>query len=176
MDARALAGVNVAAIGVATAQRVKEFGIKPDLLPIEAVGESMADALVSAGVRGMRILLPRADIAREQLPATLRSAGAECDDLAVYRTVCPKELPARFLAKLDAGDVNWITLTSPSSFVNLLALLGTDRCSALRQVKLASIGPVTTQAVQQAGYGIACEANPHDVGGLVAAIRKVAGR
>jgi len=176
LDARALAGIKVAAIGSATAQRLREYGIRPDLLPEEAVGESMADALVRKGVNGQRILLPRADIAREQLPATLRQAGAQCDDLPVYRTVCPVSLPAQFLTRLDAGQVDWITLTSPSSFVNLLALLGEARKEALRRVKLASIGPVTTKAVRQAGFEVAVEAEPHDVPGLVAAIRRAVER
>lgn len=172
LDARALAGVKVAAIGSATAQRLVEYGIRPDLMPKEAVGGSMAQALIRAGVKGRRILLPRADIAREQLPASLREAGAWCDDLPVYRTVCPRSLPANFLDRLEAGQISWITLTSPSSFANLLKLLGEPRREAFRRVKLASIGPVTTNAVRQAGYEVACEADPHDVPGLLTALRR----
>jgi uroporphyrinogen III methyltransferase/synthase len=172
LDARALVGVKVAAIGVATTDRLRDYGIRPDLVPTEAVGESMADALLREGVISRRILLPRADIAREQLPATLRQAGAECDDVPVYKTVCPKTLPAVFLERFDAGRVDWITLTSPSSFANLLALIGEHRREALRGTKLASIGPVTTKAVSEAGFEAACEADPHDVPGLVAAIQR----
>lgn len=175
LDARALAGTKMAAIGAATADRLKSYGIRPDLIPAEAVGESMAEALIRAGVKGRRVLLPRADIGREQLPASLREAGAECDDLPVYRTICPESLPAAFLARLEAGGVDWITLTSPSSFVNLLTLLGEGRHELLRRVRLASIGPVTTRAVRAAGFEVVCEASPHDVEGLVAAIKVAAG-
>lgn len=172
LDVRALAGVKVGAIGSATAERLRQYGIRADLIPIEAVGESMADALVREGVNGRRVLLPRADIAREQIVVTLREAGAVCDDVTVYRTVVPKSLPMSFLDRLDAGEVDWITLTSPSSFVNLLALLEEARRESLRRVKLASIGPVTTKAIRQAGFEVACEADPHDVPGLVAAMRR----
>jgi uroporphyrinogen III methyltransferase/synthase len=173
LDARSLAGVKVAAIGSATALRLSGHGIRADLVPEEAVGESMAGALLGEGLKGRRVLLLRADIAREQLPASLRQAGVACDDLTIYRTVVPKSLPAAFVARVDAGEVDWITLTSPSSFVNLLALVGEARRETLRRLKLASIGPVTTKAVRQAGFEVACEAEPHDVPGLVEAIRRV---
>lgn len=171
LDGQAAAGVKVAAIGTATAERLQQHGIHPDLIPLEAVGESVAELLIRAGVCGQRVLLLRADIAREQLPADLRQAGAQCDDLPVYRTECPKALPAAFLERLDAGRLDWITLTSPSSFVNLLRILGDGRRKTLRRVKLASIGPVTTQAVREAGFEVAVEAQVHDVAGLVAVIR-----
>lgn len=173
-DRRSLAGVRIAAIGSATAARLRDRGIEPDLIPAEAVGESMAEALIGRGIAGRRILLLRADGARPQLPAALGRAGAACDDLPIYRTARPPNLPASFLARLDAGKVDWITLTSPSSFVNLLSLLGKERAQALRKVKLASIGPVTTRAIRQAGYNEAVEADPHDAAGLVAAIRAAA--
>ncbi|MEP0843883.1 MAG: uroporphyrinogen-III C-methyltransferase [Phycisphaerae bacterium] len=176
LDARALAGVKVAAVGTATAQRVRAQGIRPDLVPEEASGEALAEAVIAMGARDRRFLLPRADIAREQLPAALRAAGGECDDLPVYRTVRPASLPEAFLNRFDAGEIDWITLTSPSSFVNLLALLGPQRSERLARVRLASIGPTTTQAVRQAGFEIACQAEPHDAPGLVAAIRRTLGK
>lgn len=171
-DSRDLAGIKIAAVGSATAERLNARGIRADLVPGEAVGEALADAVIAMGVKGRRVLLPRADIAREQLPAALRAAGADCDEVIVYRTVCPAALPPNLMDRLDAGTLDWITLASPSSFTNLCRLLGDARREALRAVRLASIGPVTTKAVRQAGFDIACEADPHDVPGLVNAIRK----
>lgn len=171
LDARQLAGVKVAAIGSATAQRLAEHGIAPDLLPDEAVGEELAAALTATGVKGSRILLPRAEVARPELPRALSEAGAVCDDIPVYRTVCPPAMPEEFLRALDNGDIDWFTLTSPSAFYNLLALLGPQRAEKLRGIKLASIGPVSTRAIRSSGYEVAAEANPHDVPGLVAAIK-----
>ena len=76
-----------------------------------------------------------------------------------------------FLARLEHGEIDWITLTSPSSFVNLLSLLGPGLAKKLWSAKLASIGPATTRIIRQAGYREAVEANPHNIEGLLAAIR-----
>jgi uroporphyrinogen III methyltransferase / synthase len=169
-DARALAGPKIAAVGPATAAALTAKGVRPDLIPPEAVGESIAELLIAEGVAGKRILLLRADIARRDLPATLTAAGAICDDLPIYRTICPPTLSPEFLQRLDAGRIDWITLTSPSAFQNLPTLLGSTRAEALHKIRLASIGPVTTKAVQAAGHRVAVEANPHDATALVAAI------
>ncbi len=172
LDVRALAGPRIAAIGSATAGRLLERGIRADVVPGEAVGEAMAEALLTQGIAGKRVLLLCGDIARPELPAALREAGGVCDDLAVYRTVCPERLPDAFLERFDAGGVDWITLTSPSSWHNLHKLLGEPRAARLRGVRLASIGPVTTQAIRASGFTEAVEADPHDVPGLVAAIER----
>jgi uroporphyrinogen III methyltransferase / synthase len=171
-DARALSGVKIAAVGPATAQQLAARGIRADLVPGEAVGEALADALIQQDVAGRRILLLRAEVARKSLTAALVAAGAVCDDLAVYRTACPPSLPAEFVERWDRGQVEWITLTSPSSLNNLLTLLGPERAASLYNVKLASIGPVTTQAIRDRGLIEAVEAEPHDVRGLVEAMRK----
>jgi uroporphyrinogen III methyltransferase/synthase len=171
-DARALSGPKIAAIGTATAGRLANFGIRADLIPPEAVGESMAEALITAGVRGQRILLLRGDLARPQLPTALHAAGAIVEDVIVYRTICPTSLPPSFLSRLADHTLDWITFTSPSSFDNLLTLLGTEKTKLLKTIKLASIGPVTTQTIRSGGFEVAAEAQPHDVSGLVSAISK----
>ncbi len=171
LDARALAGVKIAAVGSATAGRLGEGGIRPDLVPPEATGESLGRAMIAAGVGGgQRVLLLRGDLADESLPAALRAGGAHCDDRAVYRTIAPADLPDAFWAAYEAGRIGWITLTSPSAFVNLLERLGGDRTEQLRAIKLASIGPVTTRAIRERGFEVTVEADPHDVAGMVAAI------
>ncbi len=169
-DARGLAGVKVAAVGSATAGRLEDYGIRAELVPDEAVGEALAEALIAQGVSGRRVLLLRAEAARKSMITALAGAGVMCDDLPVYRTVCPAELPESFLARLARDEVDWITLTSPSSFEHLLTLLGPERREKLYNVKLASIGPVTTQAIRDRGHVEAVEADPHDAGGLLAAI------
>jgi len=170
-DARALCVLKVAAVGTATAERLATHGIRADLIPDEAVGEALAEALTQQGVAGKRVLLLRAEVARKTLTTALAAAGATYDDLAVYRTTCPSSLPPEFLERFDRGEIDWITLTSPSSLNNLVALLGEERTGRLGQVKLASIGPVTTQAIRDRGLVEAVEANPHNVDGLLAAIR-----
>ncbi len=169
-DARQMAGVRIAAVGQATAARLAECGLRADLVPPEAVGESLAVALTGQ-VAGSRVLLLRAQEARPELVLGLRQAGASCDDLPVYRTGCSKSLPRGVAERLEAGGIGWITLTSPSSLGNLMALLGPDAKMLLGRARLASIGPVTTKAIRAAGLEAAVEAQPHDVPGLVAAIR-----
>lgn len=166
--------INVAAVGVATAGRCEEYGIRPHLVPEEAVGEALADAMIRDGVAGRRVLLLRSEIARSRLPQLLRDAGAFCDDLAIYRTVQPDSLPLAFLEKYDANGIDWIALTSPSSLNNLLILLG-NRREKLRAIKLASIGPVTSRAIRQAGFKETVEAEPHDIPALVDAIVRASG-
>ena len=171
LDGRVLAGVKIAVVGTGTAARLREFGIRADLIPPEAVGESLAEALLAQDIRKKRVLMLRADIARSRLREILTKAGAHCDDLPVYRTACPERLPETFIEHLDQGQVDWITLTSPSSMINLLALLGRERSKALWSLKLASIGPVTTRAIRKLGFIEAAEANPYNIPGLVEAIR-----
>ncbi len=172
LDCRALAGPRIAAIGAATAERLATRGIRADLVPGEAVGEAMAAALLRAGAAGQQVLLLRGDMARGQLTDALQAAGAACDDIIAYRNVRPAALSANVLERLDRGELDWITLTSPSSLHHLLDLLGSERAARLRTIRLASIGPVTSRAIGEAGLAVAAQADPHDVPGLVEAIRR----
>ena len=170
LDTRSLAPPKIAAIGSATAAALEDYGVRPDLIPAEAVGEAMADALIEQGVEGKRVLMLRAQIAREDLPRALTRAGAECDNLPIYQTVCPQELPQRFTDAFNDNTIDWVTVTSPSSFTNLLKLLPPEQHAQLRKINLASIGPVSTRAIRAAGFTETVEADPHDVPGLVDAI------
>ena len=176
LDARALAGVQVAAIGTATADRLKGFFIGADLIPEAFVAETLAAELTALGIKGKRCLMLRADIARSALKELLEAAGASCDDLAVYRTVAAEALPAPALNLLREKRIDWVTLTSSSTFTNFLALLGNEAASLLKPVKLASIGPITSKTIRDAGFEPMVEAAPHTVDGLIAAIRKHEGR
>jgi uroporphyrinogen III methyltransferase/synthase len=169
-DSRWLAGLKVAAIGSATTDRLRERGVRPDLVPAEAVGEALSEALIAEGVAEQSVLLLRGDLARRDLPAALEGVGAQVDDLVVYRTVCSRALPESLLTRFDAGRIDWLTVTSPSSFKNLLTLLGPERRPFLGAIRLASIGPVSTQAIRDASFVEAVEADPHDVEGLIQAI------
>lgn len=170
-DARWLAPVKIAVVGSGTMERLMSYSVKPDLIPPEAVGESLSKSLIDEGMRKKKVLLLRADIARSRLPQLLTKAGAKCDDLPIYRTICADALPPLFWQRYEQGRIDWITLTSPSTFINLLMMMGKDNTEGLWSIKLASIGPVTTRAIREAGYMEAAEASPHDIGGLVRSIR-----
>lgn len=171
LDARHLHGVKVAAIGSATAATLKErLGVRADLVPTELVAESLAaELLARQGVAGQRFLLLRADIARPVLPKALKAAGAEVREVTVYRTVSPEALPGAIPEALESGGVDWVTFTSSSTARNFVALLGEKR-SLLEKVKIASIGPITSQTLRELGLGVTIEAEKSTIEGLVASL------
>ncbi len=171
LDARALGGVRVAAIGSATADRLRRWFIEPDVVPEKFVAEALAESILRLGdVHARRFLLLRADIARPALREALTQVGAYCDDVAVYQTLRADGLPEAVLDGLRDGDIDWITFTSSSTFTNFLGLLDEAGRSALHRVRLASIGPITSESIRQAGYAPTVEATTHTIEGLVQAI------
>ncbi len=172
-DARALAGVKVAAIGDATSRAVRDLlCLRVDLCPQSFVAEALADALVAAGqVKGNKFLLLRADIARPLLRQRLEHDGAaEVRDVAVYETRPAAALPQLLLDALDAGEVSWATFTSSSTATHFAALLGPDYHQRLKGIKIASIGPVTTTTLKGLGLEPSIQAQTFNIQGLVDAI------
>jgi uroporphyrinogen III methyltransferase/synthase len=176
MDGRDLASVKVAAIGQATADALEDLvGIRADLIPDEAVAESLVEAMRSVDeLAQCRLLMLRADIARKALPTELAEAGADVTDLAIYRTRPVESLPDEVAEALRAGKVDWLTFTSSSTVRNFMDLLGAERRGLLDGLKVASIGPITSQAVREVGLAVTIEAADHDVEGLVAALQQAA--
>ncbi|HEV2770847.1 MAG TPA: uroporphyrinogen-III C-methyltransferase [Solirubrobacteraceae bacterium] len=163
-DARALAGPRLAAIGPGTARALRERGIEADLVPDRAVGEGLVDALVDVPVR--RALIARARDARDVVVDALRERGAQVDVVSLYRTV-PEPLADDARAAAMAAD--WATFTSASSVRSFLDAAG--GVPALRDgPRLASIGPVTSTALREAGLEPDLEAVEHTPSGLVAAL------
>src|SRR5206468_13010672 len=115
------------------------------------VAGALATALAERGqIAGKRFLLLRADIARPVLRAKLLEAhAAEVRDLAIYQTRPATSLPRELIDAIDAGRVDWITFTSSSTARNFVGLLGAGQIEKLRQIKLASIGPITTQTLRE---------------------------
>jgi uroporphyrinogen III methyltransferase/synthase len=177
-DARHFGASHVAAIGAATQRALEQIGLVPDLLPEKFVGEELAAALKEHigenEVRGKRFLLLRADIARPVLRDELQKLGGIVEDVAIYRTVKPAALPEEVAAFLAEGHDGWVTFTSASTANNLWDLLTPAERAQVAQMKRASIGPVTTAALEKLGNGDwrpTVVASQHDIAGLVAAIR-----
>jgi uroporphyrinogen III methyltransferase/synthase len=170
IDASVLRAIRVAVIGPATAERLRAAGLEPEVVPEAYVAESLAEAVGQSGVAGKRCLLLRSDIARVTLRTKLMELGAVCEDLPVYRTCLPDALPSAVLERLRAGEVGWLTFTSSSTFRNLIRLLGAESDSILRSVRLASIGPITSEAIRSVGFLPTIEAAEYTIPGLVAAI------
>jgi uroporphyrinogen III methyltransferase / synthase len=164
LDARALAGATVAAIGPGTARALAAGGIAADIVPERFVAEALVEALTGVEVDGKRVLIARAAEARDVLPDALRERGGKVDVVALYETV--REAPdAAAIEAAQAAD--YVTFTSSSTVTNLTEALG-DRFPAA--ARIVSIGPVTSESVREAGLEVAVEADRHDVDGLIAAL------
>jgi uroporphyrinogen III methyltransferase / synthase len=166
LDARALAGVRIAAIGPGTAAALAGRGVRADLLPERFVAESLLEAFPAPRSDGERVLLARADRARDVLPAGLSGRGYEVDVLAVYRTVTAAPDPVA-VERVRRGDVDALTFTSSSTVTNLCDLLG--RVPDPQPV-VVSIGPVTSKTAEEQGLRVDVEATEHTIDGLVDAV------
>jgi uroporphyrinogen III methyltransferase/synthase len=184
LDARALHGLRIACIGPGTARELAARGINADLVPPRFVAESLLDAFPSATTNAARVLLARAEIARDVLPDGLGALGYEVDVLPVYRTV-PAQPSAGDLEAVRAGAVDAVTFTSSSTvehFVDLVGDFHVERAdspwgretqSSGGGVAILSIGPITSQTARAKGLRVDAEADPHDIDGLVAAVLDV---
>ena len=173
LDVRALWAAKIAAIGDATAAAVqRELCLRVDLCPESFVAEALADELIARGEAkaGKRFLLLRADIARPILREKLLEAGAKVDDVAVYETRRPVELPENVIEAIRQGRVDWITFTSSSTAKNFSELLPADARNLIAGINRVSIGPVTTQTLAALGWNPTIEARIYNVSGVVDAI------
>jgi uroporphyrinogen III methyltransferase/synthase len=164
LDARALAGATVAAIGPGTARALAAQGITADVIPERFVAEALVEVLEDVEVEGKRVLIARAAEARDVLPDALRERGASVDVVALYETV--REAPDE-QAIAAAQGADYVTFTSSSTVKNLTEALGERFPAAAR---IVSIGPVTSETVREAGLEVAVEADRHDVDGLLSAL------
>ncbi len=161
-DARALAGLQVAAIGTGTAAALEARGIRADLVPERFVAESLVDAFDRDEGR---VLVSRAETARDVLVTGLEAKGYTVDVLAVYRTLVATP-DAGIVARVQRGEVDAITFTSSSTVSNFVDVVGVPN----PQPQVVSIGPVTSARAAELGLRVDAEAEPHTIDGLVAAL------
>lgn len=174
LDARVLGDSRVAAIGPATAEALRARGIGADLVPDEYRGESAAEAIVAADadLSGARILIPRAEVAREVLPSMLRERGAHVDVVPAYRTLGPTDDDAIALRELvHHRKVDVITFTSPSTVREVARALGEHADALAQGFVIACIGPVTADAARDRGWPVHVTPADYTARGLVAALR-----
>jgi uroporphyrinogen III methyltransferase/synthase len=168
-DAREIGAARIAAIGPATAQRVRDFHLHVDLQPDEFVAEAVIHEFQrQGGVENLRILLARAEKARDVLPRELSKLGAIVDEAIAYRTVPETRDITGARRRFVEEGADLITFTSSSTVENFLAL----RLAWPRGMRAASIGPITSKTARDNGLKIDIEARRHDVDGLVEVIRK----
>jgi uroporphyrinogen-III synthase len=164
--------LRVAAIGPATKKAIEQRGVTVDVVPKEYVAESVVRSL-RRRVKGKRVLLVRAKVARDVIPRELRKAGAHVDVVEAYETVVPQSSRIRLRAALKnpRRRPHVVTFTSSSTVRNFVAMLGNARVHpSLRGILTASIGPVTSSTLRELGLGVDIEAKEFSIPGLVDAI------
>ncbi len=164
----AFAGIQVAAIGPATAQALMEKGVQPSFVPDEYVAEALLPGL--GEVRGQRVLLPCAEIARKALVEALQNHGALPEEIAIYHTL-PSQPDSQALAELEKG-IDIATFTSSSTVQNFFALLDGRAFELLKGVVIACIGPITAETAQTLGLAVDIVPKDYTVDGLVEALLK----
>jgi uroporphyrinogen-III synthase len=173
-SALAAEGLRIAAIGPATRKAIEQCGVKVDVVPKEYVAESVVRSLKKK-VKGKRVLLVRAKVARDVIPRELRKAGATVDVVEAYETVVPQSSRVRLRAALKDPKKrpHVVTFTSSSTVKNFVELLGSTRKARYKElagIRMASIGPVTSETLRELGLPVDIAAKEFTIPGLVQAI------
>lgn len=169
-DARDIGGVRIAAIGPATAAKVREYRFGVDLQPEEFIAEAVVKAFEKEGsLDNLRILIARAQEARDVLPQELTRLGAIVDVVAAYRTVAETDDRTGSIARFREEGADLVTFTSSSTAENFMAL----KLPLPQELKTASIGPVTSATMKKLGLKVDVEATQYDIPGLVEAILRL---
>jgi len=173
-DLRDVGGVRIAAVGPATAAKLRELHLKVDVVPDEFVASRIAEAISEfESVENLRMLIARAEVANRDLTKQLEEMGAIVDDVACYQTVPETEDRNGAVARLNESGADWITFTSGSTVEHFHARMNlSELLKAHPGLKLASIGPETSKALAALGLKPAIEASPHSIDGLVKALEE----
>jgi len=170
-DIRELKGVRVYAIGPKTEQAVLKLNIRVDTVPENYIAESLIECIGKDKIEGKKFLLPRASIAREVLPSTLRKMGASIDVVPAYQTILPEQPEPSFLKRLNEGTIDVITFTSSSTVTNFLDRLNKEHHEKLNNITIACIGPITQKTAEDRGLKVTIVPNQYTVAGLFSAIK-----
>ncbi len=161
-DIRDLKGIKLCAIGAKTAAGINKYGMKVDLIPEEFRAEGLIEAFLSevrsqkseVSLKGMKFLLPRAEMAREVFPEKVRELGGEIDVPVAYRAIKPELHGKRLKRFLKEGRITVATFTSAATFNNFVEIIGSEAYELLKGVSIAVIGPVTAKAIEKAGLRV----------------------
>ncbi|OPX38623.1 MAG: uroporphyrinogen-III C-methyltransferase [Desulfobacteraceae bacterium 4484_190.1] len=172
-DVRDLHGLKIGAIGPKTAGELQNFGIKPELMPDEYRAEAVVASFEKYGVRGAKILVPRAAVAREILPDELKKIGAEVDVAPAYETVIPDHDSGWIREMLEKGDIDMVTFTSSSTVNNFVEALKADDLElqkSMENVVVACIGPITADTARKNGLNADLVPSDYTIEGLTGEI------
>lgn len=171
-DVRALSGLTICCIGPRTAEALAAYGLRADLIPEQFQAEGILEMLAARQMRGARVLIPRALVARELLPDQLRAQGADVDVVPVYRTVRPAVATDRLMEQLRTGGIDVISFTSSSTVRNFVELFPTKEAlvRSVGTTTVACIGPITAGTAREAGLTVQVMAGQNTVPALADAI------
>jgi len=171
-DARVFGSAKIAAIGSETARRLDEFGIKADFVPTVFTGKELGKQLIGfVNLQGKNVLLLRSQLASNELAELLVQAKAKVDDTAIY-TVVPEKSESNWLKeKIADGAIDWLTFASPSSVKAFFAQIQSDLINS-SNVRVASIGPVTSQQLKNLGVKVDITAREQTTDGVLDAIER----
>src|SRR5256885_1328900 len=171
---RDIGGARIAAVGPATANKLKDLHLQVDLMPDEASAAEIGKAFAEfESIENLKICLLRAEVANPDLPRELEALGAIVDDIPLYKTVAETDDRGGSAAGLAKTGADWLTFTSGSTVehfhdrFDLPALV-----KKFPKLKIASIGPETSKALAALGVKATIEAKEHTVEGLVAAVKQ----
>lgn len=171
IDIRELKGIRICAIGPATASRLTEMGLRIDFVPEEYRAEGIIAGLGQVIQPTDRVLLPRAQGAREILPAKLREMGAAIDEIIIYRAQPVSNFSEDLLQELRMGNFDYITFTSSSTVTNFVNIIGREYIIPINtQVKVACIGPITAQTAVENGFTVDVMPTQYTIDALLDAI------
>ena len=171
-DMRDIGGARIAAVGPATAAKLRDLHLQVDLMPEDHEGRSIAEAFAKfESIENLKMCLLRAEVANPDLPLALEALGAIVDDIPVYRTVAATEDRTGAAARLLESGADWVTFTSSSTVEHFHARFNLpELLKKYPDLKLASIGPETSKALRELKLEPALEAKVHTTDGLIAAL------
>ena len=165
LDVRIIGGLQLAAIGPRTVETLRSYGLVANVQPSRFCADDLAKTL-SVDARGKRFLLARASRGREVLAQELKQAGAKVTQVVTYQSRDVEVTDPDVAAALEAGTIDWVTVTSSAIARSLVSLFGRD----LQKTRIASISPVTSSTLRELGISVDAEAREYTMQGLVEAL------
>ncbi|EKE04024.1 MAG: hypothetical protein ACD_20C00118G0014 [uncultured bacterium] len=164
-DIRDIGQAKLCAIGEATKQALEKYYLKVEFTPQEYVAEALIEGLKERIKPADKVLIPRAEVARELLPEQLKEMGAQVDVVSLYRTVLPDKSVEEL--KTILAEVDTICFASSSTVTNFIQILGRDNLHLLNNIEIACIGPITLDTAKENGLMSAKMAKEYTIDGLV---------
>jgi uroporphyrinogen III methyltransferase/synthase len=171
-DVRVWHRARLAAIGPQTARELERLGLRVDCVPDDYRAEGVIEELGRIGVKGRRILLPRAAGARQVLPQQLAALGASVEEIVTYESVHPRAAVDEIAGLLEAGDIDAITFTSSSTVHNFAASFGDKIAELTAKTVIACIGPITAETAAEYGLRVEIQPEKYTVPEFAAAIAR----